>query len=322
MKKIIYTAVFISAIMLLLPLTVLQNPSEAVQTTAVLKSDSPQSAAYAEKFRVYMPETGEILDLSAEDYIFGVVAAEMPALYEAEALKAQAVAAYTFACRRKAENSKKDYDIACDHSLDQGYISESALKEKWGDKAAEYTAKIRSAINEAKGYAVTFNGEPIVAVYHAISAGKTESCKNAWGSDLPYLTAVESECDRLSEGYISTFSLTAAELCKKLSNKISLPSDGNMVFSDISVTPSGTVKEIKICGKAFTGAELREAFSLRSAAFEVSQSGEEITFKTYGYGHGVGMSQNGANYMAKQGNDFKKILTHYYSGCKVEKIKN
>lgn len=323
MKKIICIAVLIAAVMLLLPLSVFTEQPVALATSAVIGSSSQtQAPAPSESFKVYDAENKSITEMTAADYVFGVVAAEMPALYEPEALKAQAIAAYTFACSRKADNSEQEYDITTDPATDQSFITEATARERWGENAELYVQKIKTAVNEADGYMITYNGTPITAVYHAISSGKTESCKDIWGTELPYLTTVTSEGDRLADGYISELALTAEELKEKFNGKVQFTADPLQYFSEAVRTESGTVKEISLCGTTLSGSEIRELLDLRSSNFEVSYQGSKFTFTVYGYGHGVGMSQNGANYMAKQGSSFEEILCHYYTGCKVEKIGN
>ena len=162
-------------------------------------------------FRFKDKNTGEISVISARDYLLGVVSAEMPASYHIEALKAQTVAAYTFALNRKNENKKEDYDITGDSSLDQAYINEAKRKEKWGESEKEYTDKILSAIDSVLGQTVTFNGKIALTLYTAISGGKTESAKNMWGKEYPYLVAVESVGDLLSPNYLSSATFSEAD---------------------------------------------------------------------------------------------------------------
>ncbi len=321
MKKAIYITLIISAVMLLMPLGVIGN-SNSVATMATVINNVPKAKeAKATSFLLCNTQSGEVIELKAEDYIFGVVAAEMPALYESEALKAQAVAAYTFACCRKAENSQKSYDITDDPLTDQSYINEEKAREKWGDKADEYTDKIKGVINEVEDYMITYDGKPINAVYHAISSGKTEDCKDIWGNQLPYLKSVPSEGDKLADNYVTTKTLSTDQLKEKLSEELEFLGSPENYFGSISRTDSGTVTEITVCNKALSGSRIRSLLDLRSSNFEVSYAEENFTFTVYGYGHGVGMSQNGANYMAKQGSSFQEILKHYYTDCKVEKVK-
>ncbi|MGN0494299.1 MAG: stage II sporulation protein D [Acutalibacteraceae bacterium] len=319
MKKTILAGLLVPALMLMLPLAAVNKPEAAVETSAETEL-TPISAEKADTFRIYDKETDTVTEMSAEEYIFGVTAAEMPALYEEEALKAQAVAAYTFALYRRAENADKTYDLSTDHTADQSYISEEKARERWGGNADEYCEKLKKAISEVVGLAVTYDGKPILAVYHAISSGRTENCKDIWGNDPPYLKAVDSSFDRLSPNYISKVTVSEEEFKAGLSGKCEFSGGAEEYFGNIKRTDSGTVKTVSICGKEISGSEIRSLFSLRSSNFGVSYKDGEFTFTVYGYGHGVGLSQFGADYMAKQGSDFKEILTHYYSGCRVEKL--
>lgn len=315
MKKIFSLSVILLAVLLLLPLYALTNE----QITESATPESAQTMADAQisgdDFKVLITETNKIETLSAEDYIFGVVAGEMPALYEEEALKAQAVCAYTFALWRKRENSDKDYDISDDYTTDQCYISPEDARKKWGSNAETHEQKIRNAIKAVLLQKLTYNGDIILSVYHSLSSGKTESAKNVWGKEYPYLQAVSSVGDKLAANYISTAQFTTEQLETAL--KITIPKDTKNVFSDIKRTESGTVKNITVCDQKMKGSEVRSALQLKSSNFEITQKDGVFTFTVYGYGHGVGLSQNGANYMAKQGSDYKEILTHYYTGCEI-----
>lgn len=320
MKKIIGCAFFVLAFMFILPLGVMKKP-ETAKVSAVANEVVLQDSSFrADTFRVLDKDSGTVTKMTAEEYIFGVLAAEMPALYDEEALKAQAVAAYTFALNRQTENADKDYDITTDMGTDQSFITEEKAREKWGDKADEYCDKLKGAVKEVEDFAITYDGKPILAVYHAISSGKTEDCKNVWGKDYPYLKAVASPCDTLSPNYISKETFSAEEVKMKLSKEAELSGEPQDYFGKAEYTASNTVKSIKVCGRSMSGAQMRSIFSLRSSSFEIAYNDGEFTFTVYGYGHGVGMSQYGADYMAKQGSDFKEILLHYYSGCRVEKL--
>lgn len=282
-------------LMLLLPLIARQGEEAA-----------PPKKEESNSFRVKIGE--EIKTFTAEEYITGVVAAEMPALYNEEALKAQAVAAYTYA-ENKRRRSGGEYDITADSATDQAFIETAAMKEKWGENYEEYYGKIKAAVKAVEGELILYEGEPIFAAYHAISAGRTESAANVWGGDYPYLVAVESVSDKLSKGYKSEVLVSKAEFLEKT---------GGDTVNETIRSESGTVLSIKIGEKEFKGSEIRKLFSLRSSNFEISLSGEEYRFTVYGYGHGVGLSQQGANYLAGQGFDYREILLWYYKGCEIK----
>ncbi len=258
----------------------------------------------------------EILTLSAEDYILGVVAAEMPALYEEEAIKAQAVAAYTYAVRQRAAAAENEYHLTSDSKLHQSYIDKAARKQKWGENAETYEKKLRECIAAVAGEVITYKGEPIFAAYHAISSGRTEAAKNVWGNDLPYLCGVESVSDQLHEKYQSKVEVPIAELCSALS--LQKPEDTTSVKTEKKASEAGTVLEFTVFEKTFTGAEIRQAFSLRSSCFSVEYKEGVFVFTVVGYGHGVGMSQNGANCMAKEGSSYEEILKYYYPGTEIK----
>lgn len=321
MKKILCCAALVLAAMLIMPLAVLKRDEPAAAAASVSTAVVTDNNTYsAETFRVFNSDTKTVAEIPASEYIFGVLAAEMPALYEKEALKAQAVAAYTFALFRRAENADKDYDITTDFNTDQSFITEEKARENWGEKAEEYSTKLKSAVDATLGTAVTYDGKPILAVYHAVSSGKTEEGKNVWGGDYPYLKAVASPYDTLSPDYISKVVFSAEEVKAKLAGLCTLSGEESGYFSKAERTESGTVTSIYAGDTALSGSKIRSLFSLRSSNFEVSYKDGKYNFTVYGYGHGVGMSQYGADCMAKQGSDFKEILLHYYSGCKVEKL--
>lgn len=315
MKKTLMLASIILAVLLLLPLTAMKTQEKSIETLSPLEKIPIQS----DSFKILNTTTDQISELSAEDYIFGVVSAEMPALYETEALKAQAVAAYTFAKFRKTENANKSYDLTDDYLSDQCYISKESAFQRWGSKAEEYSQKIQDIINEVKGLVIKYENKPILAVYHAISFGTTESAENVWGRAYPYLVPVSSEGDKLCEDYLTTFEITPENLKQKFGGEITLSGDAQNYFSNIKKTQSGTVETVTVCGNEINGSKIRNLLDLRSSNFDIKYQNEKFVFSVYGYGHSVGMSQNGANYMAKQGADYKEILTHYYKNCVIEK---
>ncbi len=315
MKKIIVFAAIILSVLLLLPLTAIGNSQESTPTLSPLEKIPMGS----DSFKILNTTTDQVTELSAKDYIFGVIAAEMPALYETEALKAQAVAAYTFAKFRQKENRNKSYDLTDDYLSDQCYISKETAFERWGGNAEEYSAKIENILTEVEGLVIKYENEPILAVYHAISFGTTESAENVWGRAYPYLVPVSSEGDKLCENYKTAFEITAENLKQKFGEEIVLSGEEQNYFSNIQKTDSGTVKTVNVCGNNVNGSKLRSLLDLRSSNFDIKYENNKFIFTVYGYGHSVGMSQNGANYMAKQGADFKEILNHYYKDCKIEK---
>lgn len=305
-----WISLFLAVTLLLFP--IIGGQSEATAVNSVLTEAVPQNDV---TFRFKDKNTGEISVMSARDYILGVVSAEMPASYHIEALKAQTVAAYTFALYRKNENKNEDYDITGDSNLDQAYINAEKRQEKWGDKTQEYTDKILSAIDSVLGQTVTYNGELALTLYTAISGGKTEDAENIWGKKIPYLVPVESIGDLLSPNYISEKSFTVSEIKEKIPEIANV--DSSKWFSSPKYTESGTVATMSFGDKTLKGSEIRSALGLKSANFDVVAKGENFTFTVRGYGHLTGMSQYGANYMAQQGSNYTEILCWYYTGAVV-----
>ncbi len=316
MKKILSFSAIILCALLLLPLAKLKNTENTIAVVSPTQSEKEKT----DTFRIYNTKTEKTEEISVKDYLFGVVAAEMPALYNEEALKAQAVAAYTFALYRKNENADKDYDLTDNHLSDQSYITKEEAVARWGENANAYSDKINKILNEVENYIITYNNKPILAVYHAISYGKTEDAQNIWGKDYPYLKSVASYGDKLCDGYITTLSLPQEKFKKLLENKIDFSINSDITISNPECSNAGTVKAMKICNTEFKGSEIREIFSLRSSNFTIENKNGNFDFTVYGYGHSVGLSQTGAEYMANGGSSFKEILTHYYKNCKIEKI--
>ncbi len=267
--------------------------------------------------------SGNIITTTELDYLIGCVASEMPATYHEEALKAQAVAAYTNLVRMKQtpDQSLNGADISDSPSKHQGYLDENTRREKWGDKYDVYNEKVTSAVTSVIGEIIEYDGSPIYAVYCAICPGRTESAENIWGGSVPYLQSVVSSGDRLSPDCSSTVVLSAEQVREMTASdsEISLSDDPEEWLTNIETADTGTgvVKSITVGGKAITGIDARNMFSLRSPSFTVAYADGSFTFNVSGYGHCVGMSQYGADYMARQGSSYKEILEHYYKGARV-----
>lgn len=248
---------------------------------------------------------GNVLKLELEEYVFGVVSAEMPASFHIEALKAQAILARTYALKSLKINRK-----LTDNSTTQNYKSKEELKKIWGNLYSTYSKKIKNAVDSTKGIYLTYKGEIIDAVYHSTSNGKTESVKNVWGNIVPYLVSVESPYDETNKTFQQEKVFTYEELSKKLGYAVT--NESNLTIE--RKTEGNRVAEILIDQKNYDGVALRNLLGLRSATFEIIKKEDKVLFNTYGYGHGVGMSQYGANGMAKEGDNYKEILKHFYQG--------
>lgn len=247
-----------------------------------------------------------IPDTELEDYVIGVVAGEMSPDFPYEALKAQAVAARTYAYRAMKEDPNIDVK-----SLWQNYITTDDMKKRWGKDYDKWYKKIKGVVYDTAGEIIEYNNEPILAAFYSTSCGKTEECENVWTQDLPYLKSVTSEGDIYSPYYENTVRVSKPQLLK-------IYGGSNISISER--TPAGYVKSVKIGNKTISGEKIRSTFSLRSTAFSIEDKGDSIIFTTKGFGHGVGMSQYGACYMANNGSDYIEILTHYYTDTIIKKI--
>ncbi len=320
MKGIFLTLIVVVFSLLAIPLSALSNTTD--KATPTLKEESSVSYTKTEKIdyeqKIKVLKDGNVYEYSITDYIFGVVAAEMPALYEPEALKAQAVAAYTFACYKKNSSGDEGYDISADPNVAQCFISRDEALLRWGDKATEYEKKINSCISAVQNQMLTYDDKPIFAAYHAISAGTTNNCEDVWSKSLPYLVSVNSDGDCQAENYLTQVTFSSEEIAKKLESLTAAHGEAANFFGDIVTTDNGYVKQINYCGKKTTGSNVSKLLGLRSSNFSIDYSNDVFTFSVKGYGHGVGMSQTGADYLAKQGYSYHEILQHYYPGTKLE----
>ncbi|MDO5558774.1 MAG: stage II sporulation protein D [Oscillospiraceae bacterium] len=301
-------------------------------TTAVKPADSPDSGSFSliDTFHVYDIDSKQVLDVSARDYVIGAVCAEMPASFETEALKAQAVAVHTYALRQallhrqNPDDEIDGADFSNDCSKYQAFFTNDKIKEYYGDSYDEYYNKVAAAVDAVSGLILTCNNEPIIAAFHSMSSGTTESASNVWGSDISYLVPVDSPGDKLAPTYSEEYTFTPEELKARLISKypdIQLGDDYSKWFAVTSRSDSGTVLEFTAGSITMSGNDLRSLFSLRSADFDVNYSEEKgFNIITKGFGHGVGMSQYGANTMAGEGKTYEEILSHYYTGAVISSI--
>lgn len=282
--------------------------------------------------KVYMHEINQIVSMNLEDYIKGVVAAEMPAEFELEALKAQAVAARTYAVKHMAvfggsgSTEHPGADVTTDHKDSQAWHDETKLKAKWGTNYGKYWSKVTRAVDQTRGLILTYNGEPINAVFHSTSGERTASAKEVWGFDYPYLQSVVCTWDQKSPRYQDTKEITFAEMEGRLGADAGIMAAAQGSGSTGSIagiidrTDSGRVNKVRIGAKTMTGLEVRQKLELRSSNFTMDVSGDKLVFKTIGYGHGVGLCQYGANGQAKDDKNFRQILTYYYTGVAIKNI--
>ena len=264
---------------------------------------------------------GEVQEMTMAEYLHGVVRAEMPASFEQEALCAQAVAARTYTLYKMASggNHGAQADICGDPTCCQAYLDEAQAMANWGAAGENNEAKIENAVAATDGQTILYEGSPVLAVFHSSSAGQTKSAGQVWINDLPYLQSVSSPEGEGVPNYYSRVEVPAEEfrsafLAAHPEADLSGPADGWV--RDVQVNGS-SVDQAVVCGAAVRGTELRAMFSLRSASFEIEAQADRLVFYVTGYGHGVGMSQYGAEQMAKDGAAWRDIITHYYTGVTV-----
>lgn len=267
--------------------------------------------------RIKRDKTGKIEIVPLEEYIVGVVAGEMPASFEEEALKAQAVVSRSYVMYQISKNQKKDYDVV-DTVLNQVYIDSNTLKEKWKDHYEEYYEKIKKAVGDTAYQYIVYEGKVAETLFFSTSAGYTENSEDVFVSKVPYLRSVESKWDNISPTFqkITNYSLN------DFLGLLKLPLSSYINVKVLDKTIAGRIKSININGKVYTGKQVVSLLSLKSANFTIAQNKDTITVTTKGYGHGVGMSQYGAEGMAKEGYHYEDIIKHYYTGVEIKKIKN
>lgn len=264
------------------------------------------------EFRVLV--NGKITNISMDDYIIGVVAGEMPASFDSEALKAQAVASRTYAVYKKNSNINGEFDLT-DNKNNQVYLTLDDMKKKWGDEFEKYYNKIKEAVLETKDEVITFNGNIIEAFYFAMSAGTTEEATTVFKEDRDYLKSVESIYDNNS---LNNYEVTKSFSINEFKTKLGLQCD-SIIVDSINSNDAGYVNEISVCTKNFGGTDFRKLLDLRSTNFKINII-DKVEITTKGYGHGVGMSQYGANGYANHGYSYHDILKHYYTGVEITKL--
>lgn len=254
---------------------------------------------------------GEVVQLNLEEYLIGVVAAEMPASFNEEALKAQAVVARTYTLKLLETGRTITDDVST-----QAYKSNSELQSIWGSNYNKYYNKIKDAVSKTNGLCIKYNGSLIDAVYHSTSNGYTEEAVNVWKNDVPYLKTVTSPWDTSASSFLRTTNIDF----NKISNVLGIDFNSSSVIEIVSKDESGRISRIKFNDKEITGVEARNLLGLRSTDFDFNITDNGVIFTTRGYGHGVGMSQYGANGMANAGYTFDRILNYYYTGVQISKF--
>ena len=256
-----------------------------------------------------------IINVDLEEYLIGVLAGEMPLSFEEEALKAQAVAARTYALKQMEQNKEMSYDVT-DNTSSQVYLSNDILQNRWGDSYKEKYDKIKSIIDSTKGEYISYGDDIIYAFFFSTSNGYTEDNRNVFGMDLPYLRSVDSSFEEEETDIYRINTLTKEEFYSKLG----IDFNEELCITDINRSESNRVLSLSINGISFKGRDFQKKLSLRSNDFIIEEKNNEIVITTKGFGHGVGMSQYGANALAKKNKTYKDILKYYYTGTEIKKL--
>lgn len=299
-----------------------QNEIESIEQVTEESETKYDYKNYA-TIKLLHKQTGEVEEVELDSYLCNVVSAEMPADYEKEALKAQAIVARTYTVYKINNKKHEEADICDDSTCCQAWISKEDRLAKWeATKRESNWQKIEEAVNETKGKIITYNNEPINAFFHSNSGGTTEIPVNVWGgTGYPYLQVVETAGEEGYSQYSSEVELTNEELINKLKEKypdIQIDFNNNEDIKIVEYTDSNRVKTIKFGNHEISGVEARTIFGLKSTNFEVEKQNGKVKFSVKGYGHGVGMSQTGADSMAKEGKNYEEIIKHFYIGVEIK----
>lgn len=297
-----------------------------IEEISTVKDENSAHYNYGEytTIKLFHTENGEIEELLLDEYLYGVVAAEMPASYQIEALKAQATVARTYTIYQIQNNGAKHEgaNICDSYACCQAWISKEERFSKWEEAERDANwQKIVQAVNETKGKIITYDGQPINAFFHSNSGGVTESSVNIWGEiEYPYLKSVETVGEEGYSQYSSEVSFSKEELVNKIKEtheEIEIDWNEENAIQIQEYTDSGRVRKIKFGNISIAGTEARTILGLKSTNFNISYANDKIVFSVIGYGHGVGMSQTGADSLARQGTGYEDIIKHFYSGVEI-----
>ena len=324
--KDILTALFMGMV---LPGVVLNGAVMALDAPVETQPQTQPVQQTLQRQRVSLPvlvrhTDGTVEQMDMDDYLTGVVLAEMPASFETEALKAQSVAARTYACKAYQTGGKHaDGSVCTQSTCCQAYLPQKEYLLQGG--TVENVSKVRAAVEATSGYVLTYEGELIEATYFSCSGGSTEDAAAVWGAEFPYLQAVESPGEEDAAHFSDTFTFSPEAFQEALG--VTLEGSPSGWFGAASFTDGGGIESMDIGGKLYTGVQLRSLLKLPSTDFTVSAGDERIVITTYGYGHRVGMSQYGADAMAVTGSSYADILAYYYQGTELtlmdpEKLEN
>lgn len=325
MKKILMYIVFVIVLMITMPIVFTDNFSKTEQTSTQETTPTYEKADYGDLniIRLLHQDTGQVEELDFDPYLYGVVSSEMPASYELEALRAQAVVARTYTIYKIVNGSKHENADICDSSLCcQAWISKENRLARWEENVREeYWNKIVDCVDSTSGRYVTYQGQPINAFFHSNSGGLTELPVNVWGGSYPYLQVVQTSGEEGYNGYSSEVEVSKDELIQKMLAKypnFEIHFDEVNCIQILDLTESCRVKTMKIGNVSLSGVEARNIFGLKSAKFEFEIVENVVKFRVMGYGHGVGLSQNGSDVLAKQGMTYEQIIQHYYKDVEIK----
>lgn len=329
MKKFLkYVLIFIFIIIVLPDLCTKKRKKQNVQTSETTEEEKQETEKYDyskyKTIKLYHVKTSQTEELSLDDYLYGVVSSEMPASFEKEALKAQAIVARTYTIYQitKSKGKHGDADICDDYKCCQAWISKEDRLAKWSENEAEANwNKIVEAVDSTQGKIITYNGSPIDAFFHSNSGGITETASNVWGGDnFPYLQSVQTSGEDGYTQYSSEVEFSQSEFIDKIKTKhpdFEIDFNDNSCVQILEYTESGRIRTIKFGNIQIAGTEARTLLGLKSTNFSFEIVDGKIKFKVLGYGHGVGMSQTGADSMAKAGSSAEEIIKHFYSGVEI-----
>ena len=327
MKKIFIYILFLIFLSFLIP--VLFTKRDDIKRVIVLDNEVKQEEydyGNYNTIKLLHSSTGIVEELSLDNYLLGVVSSEMPVYFENEALKAQAVVARTYTLYKIINGSKhEDADICDDPKCCQAWISKEDRLNKWNEDEKENNwMKIENSINATKGKIATYEGRPINAFFHSNSGGITDTATAVWGgTNYPYLQSVQTSGEDEYTQYSSKIIIDKNEFIDKIReyhSEFNIDWNSKEQIQITEYTEGGRVKTIKIGNLYLSGTEVRNIFSLKSAKFEISIEEDNIKIDVIGYGHGVGMSQTGADKMAKEGKNYEEIIKHYYTGVEISDI--
>ena len=322
MKKILFYFIFIIILIFTMPILFTNQFNTKEVVSEKVEEEKFDYGEYS-NIKLLHTDTGIVEDMDLDTYLYGVVASEMPANFEIEALKAQAVVARTYTIYQIKNGGKhKGVASVCDSTLCcQAWISKENRLARWEENVREeYWNKITQAVNSTKGKLILYNNEPINALFHSNSGGRTELSINVWGGDLPYFKSVETAGEENYSSYSSELEISKDELIKRMLEKYSgfeIDFDKSDCIKILEYTENGRVKKMLIGNTEISGVDARSIFGLKSTNFKFEIIGDKIRFSVIGYGHGVGLSQCGSDALAKSGKKFDEIIKHYYKDVEI-----